>query len=290
MMIRTLSHPTRRRPGLAAVAFRCAVGAALPVGGVASAAELTRNVPEIMPGVPAGYLQRHELPDSGALLPPPPEAGSAASQHDEEVRRRAAALRGSPRWNLAASDADLHGDRVTDAFSCSLGIAISPAETPRLQQMLQRAAVDAGLSTYAGKQRYQAVRPFARHNEATCTPGEEEELRRDGSYPSGHSALGMAIGLVLAEVAPDRADALVARGRSYGESRVVCNVHWRSDVVEGRFMAAATVARLRAVPEFNEDVAIARTEIAAARDRGSRPGRDCAAEGEALRQSAEGTR
>ena len=41
---------------------------------------------------------------------------------------------------------------------------------------------------------------------ATCTPAEETMLREDGSYPSGHNAIGWAWALILAEIAPERAD------------------------------------------------------------------------------------
>ncbi|EGD17701.1 hypothetical protein XGA_3704, partial [Xanthomonas hortorum ATCC 19865] len=59
-------------------------------------------------------------------------------------------------------------------------------------------------------------------------------------------------------------DALLARGRAFGDSRLVCNVHWQSDVIQGRMMAAATVAALHDNPEFQKDLAAARREIAQA--------------------------
>ena len=75
-------------------------------------------------------------------------------------------------------------------------------------------------------------------------------LEKDPSYPSGHTALGWGFALILSEIAPDRANEILARGRAFGESRIVCNHHWYSDVVWGRFMGAATVARLHADPTF----------------------------------------
>jgi acid phosphatase (class A) len=111
-----------------------------------------------------------------------------------------------------------------------------------------------------------------------CTPAEEEKLRKDGSYPSGHTAIGWAWALILTEIAPDRADAILARGRAFGESRVVCNVHWHSDVVEGRFMGAAAVARLHADPAFRAEIKAAKVELADIRAKGLKPKRDCQAE------------
>ena len=63
---------------------------------------------------------------------------------------------------------------------------------------------------------------------------------------------------------------------------MVCNVHWQSDVIEGRFMGAAVVARLHADPQFRADVEAARAELADVRAKGLKPTRDCPAEAEAL--------
>ena len=70
----------------------------------------------------------------------------------------------------------------------------------------------------------------------------------------------------------------VAFFMAYGESRNVCNVHWYSDVVQGRVMAAGTVARLHAEPAFRADLEAAKAELAAVRSQNLSPSRDCAEE------------
>ncbi|MBY0421970.1 MAG: phosphatase PAP2 family protein, partial [Parvularculaceae bacterium] len=102
------------------------------------------------------------------------------------------------------------------------------------------------------------------NKQPTCTPAEEARLCGNGSYPSGHSAIGFGWGLVLAEIFPERAAALVARGRDFGDSRRICNVHWLSDVEEGRIAAAATFARLQSEKAFAADLDAARREAASA--------------------------
>lgn len=239
-------------------------------------------VPQLRPGMPAGYLPRGDLPNSFTLLAPPPAPGSPAAALDESVYRSTRALRDSARWKLAADDAVLAFPMVAQNFSCALGVGISAEATPHLAMLLRRSLVDAGLSTYAAKDHYKRQRPFVQAKEATCTPSDEPQLSRDGSYPSGHSALGWASALILAEIAPERTDALLARGLAYGQSRVVCGVHWQSDVDAGRVVGAGAVARLHSNPVFNAQLALAREEVAAARAKGSRPERDCAAEAAAL--------
>jgi acid phosphatase (class A) len=89
---------------------------------------------------------------------------------------------------------------------------------------------------------------------------------------------------VLAELAPERSKEILDRGHAYGGSRMVCGVHWSSDVSAGREIAAAALAVARNDAAFQADMAAARAEIAAARARGSKPARDCAADAAALAQ------
>lgn len=239
--------------------------------------------PKLPAGLPAGYLKPADLPDSLALLPPPPASGSPALARDEAVASAAQAFRGGPRWTQAVSDADLHFPHAASTYACAIGIPITPEATPHLYKLLGKTLIDVGLSTYRAKNKYNRVRPFVVHKNGSCTPAEEKFLSSDGSYPSGHSAAGWGWALVLTELAPDRADAILQRGRDFGQSRLVCNVHWQSDVDNGRVIAAATVARLHADPAFRADVEAAKVEIAAARAQGAKPAGDCAAEAAALR-------
>jgi acid phosphatase (class A) len=254
---------------------------ALMGGCAAVAPQPPTELPEVRPGYVAGYLQPAELPDSKALLPPPPTPGSAAFAADEEAYRATRALRDSPRWVQAARDAELGFPRATEHFSCALGIAVSAEATPHLNMLLRRVRMDASRATDKAKEFHARRRPFMAANDATCTPKEQAQLKAD-AYPSGHSSIGWAWALTLAETAPERADAIFARGVAYGHSRVVCGVHWKSDVEAGRLVGAATVSRLHANPVFVAQVAAARQEVAAARAAGSGPRLDCVAEANAL--------
>ncbi len=226
------------------------------------------------------YLPRGGAPNSLLYNPAPPAAGSAAMARDEEGAKAAIAMQGTPRWEQAKIDADLFTPKVTDTFSCAAGFRIGAEATPKVQALLLKSMMDFGLASYPTKNRYQRPRPFMENGKATCTPDQEAMLRKDGSYPSGHSAIGFGMGLILADLVPDRAGELVARGRAFGESRRICNVHWLSDIEEGRIVAAAVFARLNAEPAFAADVAAARAELA--EKRASLPVPDCARENAAL--------
>ncbi|MCX5883740.1 MAG: phosphatase PAP2 family protein [Deltaproteobacteria bacterium] len=239
-------------------------------------------VPEFRADFLSGYLSTETTPSSLALLPPPPATGSAAFALDEEISRRSFALRDTPRWLLAISDADLAFPHAAGTFSCALNVPITEEDTPHLYMLLRRSMTDLGRSTATAKNQYNRTRPFVLNKEPMCTPEDKAQLEKNGSYPSGHTAIGWGWTLILSEISPEQTDAILARGLSFGESRNVCNVHWHSDVVQGRIMAAGTVARLHADPAFRADVEAARAELAAVRNKGLKPARDCSAEAAAL--------
>ncbi|MEO5586635.1 MAG: phosphatase PAP2 family protein [Novosphingobium sp.] len=223
-----------------------------------------------------GYLPRGAAPDSLLLNPPPPAPGSPAEARDLAAAEAAVALHDTARWALATRDADFMSPAATSAFSCAAGFAIGPVTTPLLDKLMQRTARDLAGATGATKRKYMRPRPFIMNGKPMCTPAMDHVLRGDGSYPSGHSSLGFGWGLVLAEAIPERTAQLVARGRAFGDSRRICNVHWLSDIEEGRVVASAVVARLNAEPAFQADLAAARAEAAALATRD--PGQDCSAE------------
>jgi acid phosphatase (class A) len=232
-----------------------------------------------------GYLDRKTLPDSLALVPPPPAVGSARQAADLAMHQQTRALRNTPRWELAAKDVNLKFPEAAGVFACALDMPISQEATPHLNMLLRRTLIDAGLATYKAKDHYQRKRPFAELGETTCAPKEEAALAKDGSYPSGHAALGWAWGLILTSVAPDKADALLQRAHAFGDSRMVCGVHWQSDLEAGRVVGAAAVARLQSDPVFQAQSQLAKAEIAAASAKGLKSDRqDCAAEAAALRR------
>src|SRR5690606_32414312 len=151
--------------------------------------------------------------------------------------------------------------------------------TPYLSRLVGRAVADVSPIFGRAKSDYQRERPFRVESGPTCVVA-SEAFAASGSYPSGHSAAGWIYALVLAQVEPERAAAILARGRAYGESRVVCGVHYVSDVDAGRLASSAVFAALAGNAEFQADVASARDELAALRQAGAAPpdATRCAAE------------
>ena len=222
---------------------------------------LSKEINEVRPGILEGYLAFEEMPNSLMLVPPPPEEGSAAWELDLEIAAKYVAMEDEARKAQAASDAELHFPEAIEAFNIVLDQAISEETTPMVYMIIRRTLADAGLSTYAAKDHYQRKRPFMVNGSPTCTPEEEDYLSEDGSYPSGHTAIGWAWALILTELFPGQADVILERGKEFGISRNVCNVHWHSDVLAGRMMGAAAVSRLHANADFLIDMEAAKAEI-----------------------------
>jgi acid phosphatase (class A) len=209
-------------------------------------------------------------------------AGSSAQAEDEARYLATRTLAKGQRGVLANHDARLGFPHPENAFACTLGFEVEAAQMPKLIHLLQRSFTDAALATYAAKNHYNRTRPFVINHNQTCTPNDDAELAKDGSYPSGHTAIGWTFALLLTELFPERADALLKRGFEFGQSRVICGAHWQSDVTEGRVIGASVVARLHADPTFQADWMAAAAEIPAALKTASAPKRDCAWEAKAL--------
>ena len=87
-------------------------------------------------------------------------------------------------------------------------------------------------------------------------------MSTNGSYPSGHTAIGWATALVLAEINVDRQNEILKRGYEMGQSRVICGYHFQSDVDAARLVASAVVARLHANENFMKQLEKAKKEFA----------------------------
>lgn len=208
-----------------------------------------------------GYLPAGAL-DGTALLGPPPAPDSLVGQADRKRFEETRALQGSPRWSLATQDADLN-QGVLHRYSCAVGARIGD-ETPTLKHLLLKLQYDVRDTGNPPKDHYARPRPLIGNDLPLCVK-RETWMVTNASYPSGHSMIGWSWALVLSELAPARAETLMENARDFGESRVICGVHYESDVEAGRTLGSAMVAREHAEPAFKADLAKAKLELERAR-------------------------
>lgn len=208
------------------------------------------------------YFTTSEMPDMLKWCPAPPDTASAAFAYDITQYFWGKKMRNcKERADIAIRDAVYGLDCIIREFSEPFGLQISKEETPEIYKVLREGTATCDSICTFPKRYYMRKRPFMRFNEATLYPADEPALRKNGSYPSGHTLLGWSSALLLSEINPDRADTLLARGYMYGESRVIVGAHWQSDVDAARLAASAAYARLHTSERFLEQMRLARQEF-----------------------------
>ena len=206
-------------------------------------------------------LDSMQMPNAVHFLPAPPDTASAAFQYDKAQYRWGKEQRkDSTRLAIAVNDAIWSIDNICKIYSGVLGFEISEQNAPAIYRMLTLGLLTTDQAGKLPKSHYMRTRPYVYYGEPTIYPPDEAWLRTNGSYPSGHTILGWSAALLLTEMAPDKADTIMARGYMYGQSRVIAGYHWQSDVDAARLVASAAVARLHADRRFLKLMKKARRE------------------------------
>lgn len=224
---------------------------------------------------PGGYLTGSP-PDTYAILPPAPVPGTTRYEADRTIFLATRKLEGSERWKMAQADDNSAG--ILKTMACAVGVELTRSNAPGLSAMIPRVGLDVSRATNRPKDIYRRQRPYLVDEGAICI-AKSPQLALSPDYPSGHVTWGWTVGLILAELAPDRAEPILSRARAFGESRLVCGVHNLSAVEAGRTNGAVVVAALHGRENFRKDLEAARKEVAAVRKSGTAPDPTaCAAE------------
>lgn len=196
--------------------------------------------------------------DPQAVLPPPPAAGSAqaaaelAELHAMEQRRTAA--------EIAAAKLDGETKNPT-IFADVLGPSFDLAKLPATKQLFEMVRATEKGAVDRGKDEFKRPRPWIVDPTLQSCAKDSEPL---SSYPSGHTSMAFSMAGVLARLVPDKANAIMARAARYGETRIVCEQHFRSDVTAGEALGLLIADRLMSKPDFRAAFDAARRELAAA--------------------------
>ena len=238
------------------------LGAALALAACATAAPPPVVKVEPAEGKVAGYLAAGAI-DGKRALGPPPAPDSIRGRADQATYEDQRKLDGTARWKTAQADNDLWNGGALKRYACAINHQIDAESTPVTTNMLHRVEVDVRTIGTPPKDFFARRRPALGNDKPVCVP-REPWMETNASYPSGHSMTGWAWALVLSELAPDKVGELLEAGREMGTSRVICGVHYESDVEAGRTLGAGMVARLHAEPQFVADMVAAKRELAAA--------------------------
>jgi acid phosphatase (class A) len=196
--------------------------------------------------------------DALALLPPPPALHSA-----EDAADRASTLA----VYTARTPEDVARGRAEHkvtlwAFTPAVGPFFQPGRFPKLEALLSEAEAEVKPVVDGAKDTWKRPRPFVADPVRFAEPGDPE---KSPGYPSGHSTRGTFLALILADVFPQQAEAILAQGRLIGWTRVEIGVHTPLDIYAGRVLGRALAQRMMADPVFQADLAVAKAEVAAGR-------------------------
>lgn len=217
------------------------------------AAFATAVAADVKPYVDAGSV------DLLRILPPPPANDSAQTLAElgeiltiqiartPAMAERARADSEESIWRFA----DVLGDRFTEQ------------NLPKLAALAERLVKTEDAVVKPAKKGFNRPRPYVLNKlveplraGASTTPS--------GAWPSGHTTLGTLLGIVLADMVPEKKAELMHRAWEYGDNRVVAGVHYRSDVETGRIAGSVIAAALMTRQDFRKDFDAARKELRAA--------------------------
>jgi acid phosphatase (class A) len=222
-------------------------------------------------------------PDLIDLLPPAPQPGSVEQERDLTAVLNVQKARTEAQATRATADATISIFRFADV----MGADFAEAKVPKtVKDFFDKVRRETNGPVNLVKDCWERPRPFvassAVHPVAnmaettrsgpnatnTAPHGEGSPCRRGEpapaysySYPSGHSTFGAITAILLAQMVPEKRDALYARGWEFGRNRVVLGVHFPSDVEAGRIDATLMVGAMMENPDFRADMAAAKADL-----------------------------
>ena len=207
------------------------------------------------------------FPDAATFLPPPPPTDTTNSEFRYDFGRwKWGKRQRETERGRQASQESLYGIvRMCTIYSEVFGFVIHPETTPAIYRFMLYAGETGYRATINAKNKYHRPRPFELMNDSIWGEFDGEYLRGDGSYPSGHAALGWATARALTEIVRDTDDEdlggwILMRGEMYGASRVIVGAHWQSDVEAGLKVGDAAFNAMQNSPRYQQHLEAARKE------------------------------
>ena len=190
-----------------------------------------------------------------ALLMPPPTRDSPQTKAELQELLRLQESR-TPDQVKHVRDDD---HRTLERFLGGIGIRVEnlSASTRRFFD-----CIDASVrhSVHEAKNTFDRTRPYSLPHNNLQTLKKLSD-RDSASYPSAHATYGAALGMVLAEMIPEKKDAIYRRIQDYGYSRIVSGAHFRSDVYAGNVAGAAIAASLLSNESFRNELKDVKGEL-----------------------------
>jgi len=196
--------------------------------------------------------------DPSLLLSPPPADGSPQQVEELAQLKHIEATRTAVELAHARSDAETQNGTI---FRDAVGPSFDLSALPKTAKLLDDVQSDEKSAAGTAKNFFLRTRPFVTDPSLkSCSRDEPPQ----SSYPSGHSTMGYSMGVVLASLIPDKAQDILKRAADYARSRLVCGMHYRSDIEAGEVLGTAVAVELLHNPAFKPEYDAAEAELKAA--------------------------
>ena len=195
--------------------------------------------------------------DIKALAAPPADGSDTAKAELAELKQ----IEGHRTPAELARATDDERTKNATIFAAAVGPGFDLKRLPATAKLFADVRADEKSAADQAKLVFKRNRPWIIDPAlSSCSKGDEAQ----SSYPSGHSTMGYTMAHVLVTLAPEKADAIMARADDYAHSRLICEVHFRSDVAAGRTFGALLARDMEKSPAFKAEFDASSAELRAA--------------------------
>jgi acid phosphatase (class A) len=195
--------------------------------------------------------------DAAKLLPPPNLSDQPAELTE---LHRIEALRTPEQLKKAQTDS---ANETVTMFATVPGLVFDLAKLPATAKVFDDIAHEEEAAAGPAKKFFHRARPYT-VDPSLHSCAKDPSKPTYTSYPSGHATVAYAMGVVLASLIPAHAQDILARSADFAESRLVCGVHFRSDIVAGEAFGTVLAIDLMQTPSFRAEYDAAEKELRAA--------------------------
>jgi|HubBroStandDraft_6_1064221.scaffolds.fasta_scaffold53896_2 acid phosphatase (class A) len=206
--------------------------------------------------------------DPSRLLPPPPLDGSESQKKQLAEVEHIVKTRTKERYAQAEWDNE-HEDPT--AFAATIGPGFELNKLPATAKLLAGVMNDQSIAASTAKEFFHRKFPVAAetssisYHEWSCDADVKKPADRPlRSYPSGHATMGYSVGIVLAALIPEKAQAILARATDYAYSREICGDHYPADIEASHALGTAIGIRLLNNAALQPEIEAAKAELRAA--------------------------
>ena len=193
------------------------------------------------------------------ILPAPPPDNSPEAQAERDYIK--AAYRDATPQQREAAQRDAGNESVRLFADTLPGFDLD--KLPATKALFKTVRANENIQTGVFKTYFNRQRPYQVDTSITpCLPPKNFDI--NASDPSGHTSMAFSSAVILANLLPDYAPAIMRRAEQYGRHRIVCGAHHPFDVRSGQVLGTLVGTTLLKSPALQLQLDAARAELAKA--------------------------